>query len=73
MSETHVDRADNPCTDGMDVWTMWCGEQVLILPNGEMIPEEVDFYSEKWAHKASCQACKAAFARRLESLMVEHV
>lgn len=56
---THVLReALSPITDGIDVWTMWCGEQCLAFPDGALAPEGFDFYDEAFAHKASCQPCK---------------
>jgi len=55
----HVIReAQSPCTDGIDVWTMWCGEQCLAMPDGELVPVDFDFYMENAAEKSDCPGCK---------------
>lgn len=59
--ETHVECAalspgvDWPCTR-----TMWCGAQCEEIEGAPfLLPAGFDFYDEKHAHKADCQACKA--------------
>lgn len=63
MTSTHVENeARNPITDGIDVWTMWCGAQCLAFPDGSLVPE-IDFYLEADADRAACEPCREA-ARR---------
>lgn len=65
-SITHVERESlNSITDGVDIWTMWCGEQCLAMPDESpepLLPAGFDFYLEQHAHKANCEPCKAALA-----------
>lgn len=63
MMKTHVLHDEiSPITDGIDVLTMYCGEQCLAMPDGDLIPGDFDFYHVNWAHKASCEPCKHALA-----------
>lgn len=63
MSDLHVERSDLvKSIDGIEVCTMWCGEQCIAFPDGSTVPAMFDFYSESAAYKATCQPCRSRFA-----------
>lgn len=50
------------------VWTMWCGAQCVAFEDGSLIPN-LDFYTETWAERATCEECKRRF--RAKDRLVE--
>ncbi len=60
-------------TDGIDVLTMWCGEQCLCMPDASLIPDGFDFYGERHAHKSDCGPCKRALSDAQLSTTIEAV
>lgn len=42
------------------VWVMWCGASCFMLDGDAGVPTApfLDFYAQRWGHRASCPGCR---------------